>query len=74
MALAHTHTTHGFGLTRALASFGRWIANACEQIAIANSRIEKVNALQALSDEQLAKRGLKREDIVRYVFADRYWV
>lgn len=74
MALAVTNTTHGFGLTRALAAFGRGIFNFFEQIAIANSRIEKVNALQALTDEQLAERGLKREDIVRYVFADRYWV
>ncbi|GGE37191.1 DUF1127 domain-containing protein [Actibacterium pelagium] len=74
MALAQTNTTHGFGLTRALAAFGRGFIAFMDNWSQASSRMEKVKALQALSDEQLAERGLKRDDIVRYVFADRYWV
>ena len=37
-----------------------------------NQRLRKVYALQALSDEELAKRGIRREDIVRNVFSDMY--
>ncbi|MGJ8603436.1 MAG: DUF1127 domain-containing protein [Marivita sp.] len=40
------------------------------QVAEANIRIREVERLQALSDETLAAKGLKREDIVRYVFRD----
>ncbi|OSQ51018.1 DUF1127 domain-containing protein [Marivita geojedonensis] len=50
------------GLTRGLS-----------QVAEANWRIREVERLQALSDEALAKKGLKREDIVRHVFRDVFW-
>lgn len=33
-------------------------------------RAKKVQALHALSDAELAERGLKREEIVMYVFRD----
>ncbi|WP_420863123.1 DUF1127 domain-containing protein [Algirhabdus cladophorae] len=36
----------------------------------ANGRMARVEALQALSDEQLAAKGLRREDIARHVFSD----
>ncbi len=48
----------------------RFIGGVLVAIAEANSRQEEVQRLAAMSDEQLAKRGLKREDIVRYVFRD----
>lgn len=35
-----------------------------------NPRLRRVQALQALSDDELAARGLKRDDIVRHVFRD----
>lgn len=35
-----------------------------------NVRVRQVEALQAMSDVELAERGLKREDIVRHVFQD----
>ncbi|MCB1336071.1 MAG: DUF1127 domain-containing protein [Maritimibacter sp.] len=40
----------------------------------ARSRYPQVQALQALSDDQLAERGLTRDDIVRHVFADLYYL
>lgn len=33
-----------------------------------DSRLRRVRALQALSDEELAKRGLQRDEIVQHVF------
>lgn len=35
------------------------------------SRSDQIEALNALSDEALAKRGLSRDRIVAHVFADR---
>ena len=44
------------------------------RIAENNPKMRQINALAALSDEQLAARGLKREDIAHYVFKSSYWV
>ncbi len=35
-------------------------------------RFEQLERLQALSDEDLARRGLARQDLVRRVFADLF--
>lgn len=35
-----------------------------------NSRLRRVEFLNGLSDDELAARGIRREDIVRHVFAD----
>lgn len=42
--------------------------------AYANSRAEKLAYYNQLSDAALAKRGLKREDIVRHVFPEMYYI
>ncbi|MDO5659219.1 MAG: hypothetical protein Q4G36_12975 [Paracoccus sp. (in: a-proteobacteria)] len=49
------------------ARFGRFIM----QIAEANSRIHQVQALEAMSDAELAARGITRDRIVQYVFRDK---
>ncbi|WP_108815984.1 hypothetical protein [Loktanella sp. Alg231-35] len=38
---------------------------------VANARLRKVEKLNAKSDEDLAKLGLHRDDIIRIVFRDR---
>ncbi|MGR1580411.1 hypothetical protein ACSSNL_02990 [Thalassobius sp. S69A] len=38
------------------------------------SRADQINALEAKSDTELAKLGLKRDDIPRYVFRDMFYV
>ena len=45
------------------------IARGMGHLSDANHRAHQAQALMALSDEALAERGLKREDIVRHVFA-----
>lgn len=41
-------------------------------VAEANPRYRQIQQLQALSDEQLAKKGLRRDDIVMHVFG--HWM
>ncbi|WP_375254761.1 DUF1127 domain-containing protein [Yoonia sp.] len=44
------------------------------RISDAQSRTDKVNRLRDLSDEDLAKIGLRRADIVRHVYRDIYHI
>ncbi len=71
MALTATHTGAAgesalSGIKRFFAALGRGL------IAIGEShpRMKRLERLQGLSDQELAKMGLKREDIPRYVFSD----
>ena len=43
-------------------------------IAETNARVQEVERLQSLSDAELAKKGLKREDIARHVFRDILYI
>ena len=40
----------------------------------ARSRVDQVQRLQAMSDEALAKRGIKRDQIVHHVFRDQFYI
>ncbi|MGR3364784.1 MAG: hypothetical protein ACU0CY_11450 [Maritimibacter harenae] len=40
----------------------------------ARSRQAEIAALEAMTDDQLAERGLTRDGIVRHVFADTYYL
>lgn len=58
---------------RALAALGTAFAamgQGIEACRVANERAREFENLQALSDGQLATRGLRREDIARHVFRD----
>lgn len=55
-------------LKTALKAIGTW----CTAVAVARSRSDQLERLSAMSDTQLAEFGVKREDIVRYVFRDVY--
>lgn len=41
-------------------------------IGESNPRIRRIQALAALSDSELAARGLRREDIARHVLSDAF--
>ena len=47
---------------------GFW--NLLISMAENNSRMRKLEQLTAMTDAELAKKGLKRDEIVRHVFAD----
>ena len=55
--------------TRRIAST---IASAFSDAMEGNARLRTVRRLQALSDEQLAQRGLTRDGIVPHVFASYF--
>lgn len=40
----------------------------------ASSRMEAIQTLNAKSDAELAELGVKRDDIVRYVFKDLFYI
>ena len=65
-----THNTAQTGIFSAVQHFFAAIGNALILAAEANPRMKRVQALQRMSDEELAERGIKREDIVRIVFQD----
>lgn len=69
--MAHTATNTSFADTKSVLSrlFASLKAVAVTYVE-ARSRQAEISALEALSDEELAKRGIRREDIVRHVFAD----
>lgn len=50
------------------------LSRGISQTVEANSRISEVERLQALSDEALSAKGIRRDDIVRHVFRDLYWL
>ena len=50
------------------------IFNFLVSISTAQSRVRQIEFLCALTDEELAERGLSRQDIVRYVYRDAYYV
>lgn len=71
MAIASTNITTS---APSLGGFFRALGAAIISISEANSRVRHVEALTALSDEQLKARGLRREDIVRHVFSDALYL
>lgn len=54
-------------LGRGIASFGSAVFDVLVRLGEANSKVRQINALTQLSDEELAQRGLKREEIATYV-------
>lgn len=57
-----------------LSRLGHKILAFIEAVQTSNSRARELERLNAMSDEQLAAQGLRREDIVRHVFRDVYYL
>lgn len=69
MAYAATSTHAGTGIRGLLTATGAGIFNALARMAERDPRVRAINALSATSDEQLAARGLTREQVIRKIFA-----
>lgn len=65
-----TAATQGNIVSRMFNAYLRWAVALAE----GNARVRAVRTLSEMSDEALAERGLRREDIVRHVFSDSYFV
>jgi hypothetical protein len=57
------------GLRRFFTALGDWMVTRMEN----HPRLKQIERLQALSDEDLAARGLMRSEIVHHVFRDRMY-
>lgn len=66
-----TNSAAPLSLGRLAAAPFRAVWDFLVAVGEANSRIHRIEALQRLSDAELARRGIRREDILRHVFADR---
>lgn len=53
-----------------LASVGQWFIAYMDR----RSRVGQVEALNAKSDKELSDMGLKRDNIVHYVFRDTFYI
>ena len=74
MAHAATHTAPNHGRPGALARLFAAGAQAIRNCVLSGRKMRQFDALWALSDAELALRGLKRNQIARYVFAESDWV
>ena len=69
--LAHADTSRpAFSRLRA---FFKSVGAALVRSGEYSSRVRMVERYQNMSDEELAKRGIKRDDIVRHVFGDLFY-
>lgn len=73
--MAHTkaQTRVGFSIAGMLHTIGTSLNRTLIRLAEARSRSQRFQYLQSLSDEELMKRGLSRDRIAYYVFADSVW-
>ncbi|HCE70182.1 DUF1127 domain-containing protein [Ruegeria pomeroyi] len=71
MAQSTLHFRSLVTLPHALADILAGIFDALVRVGEANAKIRQINALSALSDAELAERGLRRADIIRRVLSDR---
>ncbi|WP_306152575.1 hypothetical protein [Roseovarius sp. MMSF_3281] len=62
------------GFRAHFAGFLTSLARGFEAHAYAASRRDKIEALQAKSDAELAELGIKRDEIVHYVYRDLFYM
>ncbi|MDK3074796.1 DUF1127 domain-containing protein [Sedimentitalea sp. JM2-8] len=74
MAHTSTHNDAHFSIFGAIQNVFSTIGSAFVMMAQSDSRMRQIEALNALSDAELAERGLRRDEIARYVFNDVFWV
>ncbi len=68
--MAHSENVQENPAVFTLAAVGRFLCGA----HTAARRSDDLVYLQNMSDDQLAKRGIKREDIARHVFGDLNYI
>ena len=72
VTITGSQSDHGF--ISILSAPFRAIGRFYEHMMNSNPRARQAEFLMSLDDEQLAKRGLRREDIVRHVYRDLFYV
>jgi uncharacterized protein YjiS (DUF1127 family) len=72
----HITDTDGAGrrLLNALRGLGLGVLRTFESIGTARTRMAEIERLHNMSDAELAAIGVKRDEIVQYVFRDTYYL
>ena len=68
MSVASTNETFTQSLGHRVAGFFSSIGHVLVAVAEASPRMKKLEQLASMTDEELAAKGMRREDIVKYVF------
>lgn len=68
------NTVSGKSIWSGIGAFFSAIGAAMVATSSNNARLQKVERLQDKSDAELAEMGIKRDDIVHYVFRDLYYI
>lgn len=69
--------TGGFSLKSPFVAIGAFFSRIGQAMIAAScnsGRLREVEMLNAKSDAELAKMGIKRDDIVHHVFRDLYYI
>ena len=67
-------TTHHAPVSGGIAQFFTGLMQRIVQIAENQPKMRQIARLCAMSDEELAQHGLKREDIARHVFGSQMYI
>ncbi|MAY89382.1 hypothetical protein [Arenibacterium halophilum] len=62
------------GVRTSFQSFRASLATAFAAYLERRTRTDEIERLNALSDKELSKMGLRREDIARHVFRDLFYI
>lgn len=73
MAHIATSTPAAHGFWTAIADAFTAVGHAFARIPEGNEKMRQLEALNALTDAELAERGLRREDIVFHVFSGQMY-
>ncbi|RYG92735.1 hypothetical protein EU803_01110 [Loktanella sp. IMCC34160] len=72
--MAYAADLSAYGPARPLARLAEAIIAVVEKSARLQGRRDRFEELSALSDEELQRQGIKREDIAHHVFRDLYYI
>lgn len=72
--MAHTITHFSPEIRRRIDGFLMRFGDGMNAYLDAHSRRDRIEALEAKSDEELAAMGLRRDQITRHVFRDMVWI
>jgi len=64
----------GAGFFARLSSAAAFVGRTLAFASAGQARFDQIQRLQALSDDELAKRGIARDDIVRHVYRDLFYI
>ncbi len=72
-AITTNSPTRAGGFRTAFAGFFKMLGRAITAHAEYHGRVRQIERLQLMSDAELAKRGIRRDEIAQHVFRDMFY-